>query len=84
MTHRIQIKSRLIFNSISSSAREGTRESAVHASNQPLGALAFLSRLKLSFPKLPFPSLSNACHAGYLCESGEYRERGRRLEPEPN
>ena len=26
--------------------------------------LAFLSRLKLPFPKLPFPSLSNACHAG--------------------
>ena len=26
MTHRIQIRSRLIFNSISSSAREGTRE----------------------------------------------------------
>ena len=37
MTHRIQIKSRLIFNSISSSAREGKRESAVHASNQPSG-----------------------------------------------
>ena len=37
MTHRIQIKSRLIFNSISSSAREGTRESAVHAWNQPSG-----------------------------------------------
>ena len=31
--------------------------------------LAFLSRLKLLFPKLPFPSLSNACHAGY-CGSG--------------
>ena len=26
--------------------------------------LVFLSRLKLPFPKLPFPSLSNACHAG--------------------
>ena len=37
MTHRIQIKSRLIFNSISSSAPEGTRESTVHASNQPSG-----------------------------------------------
>ena len=25
-----------------------------------------LSRLKLPFTKLPFPSLSNACHAGYI------------------
>ena len=25
-----------------------------------------LSRLKFPFPKLPFPSLSNACHAGYV------------------
>ena len=31
----------------------------------PRAPLAFLSRLKLPFPKLPFPSLSNACHAGY-------------------
>ena len=31
----------------------------------PRAPLAFLSRLKLFFPKLPFPSLSNACHAGY-------------------
>ena len=30
----------------------------------PRASLAFLSRLKLRFPKLPFPSLSNACHAG--------------------
>ena len=29
----------------------------------PRAPLAFLSRLKLPFPKLPFPSLSNACHA---------------------
>ena len=33
----------------------------------PRAPLAFLSRLKLPFPKLPFPSLSNACHAGYRC-----------------
>ena len=32
----------------------------------PRAPLAFLSRLKLPFPKLPFPSLSNACHAGYF------------------
>ena len=31
----------------------------------PRAPLAFLSRLKLPFPKLPFPSISNACHAGY-------------------
>ena len=31
----------------------------------PRAPLAFLSRLKLPFPKLPFSSLSNACHAGY-------------------
>ena len=31
----------------------------------PRAPLAFLSRLNLPFPKLPFPSLSNACHAGY-------------------
>ena len=31
----------------------------------PRAPLAFLSRLKLPFPKRPFPSLSNACHAGY-------------------
>ena len=31
----------------------------------PRAPLAFLSRLKLPFPKLPFPSLSNAWHAGY-------------------
>ena len=31
----------------------------------PRAPLAFLSRLKLPFPKLPFPSLLNACHAGY-------------------
>ena len=28
-------------------------------------SLAFFSRLKLPFPKHPFPSLSNACHAAY-------------------
>ena len=28
-------------------------------------SLAFFSRLKLPFPKYPFLSLSNACHAGY-------------------
>ena len=38
--------------------RETTREGGGSA------PLAFLSRLKLHFPKLPFPSLSNACHAG--------------------
>ena len=32
--------------------------------NLPRAPLAFLSRLKLPFPKLLFPSLSNACHAG--------------------
>ena len=32
----------------------------------PRAPLSFLSRLKLPFPKLPFPSLSNACHAGYF------------------
>ena len=37
--------------------RETTREG-------PRAPLAFLSRLKLPFQKLPFPSLSNACHAG--------------------
>ena len=38
----------------------------------PRAPLAFLSHLKLPFPSLsnachagPFPSLSNACHAGY-------------------
>ena len=31
----------------------------------PRAPLAFLSQLKLFFPKLPFPSLANACHAGY-------------------
>ena len=31
----------------------------------PRTPLTFLSRLKLPFPKLPFSSLSNACHAGY-------------------
>ena len=31
----------------------------------PRAPLAFLSRLKLPFPKLPFRSLLNACHAGY-------------------
>ena len=31
----------------------------------PRAPLAFLSRPKLPFSKLPFPSLSNACHAGY-------------------
>ena len=30
-------------------------------------SFAFLSRLKLPSPKLPFSSLSNACHAGYSC-----------------
>ena len=30
----------------------------------PRAPLAFHSRLKLPFPKLPFPSLSNACLAG--------------------
>ena len=34
----------------------------------PRAPLAFLSRLKLPFPKLPLPSLSNACHAGYLSQ----------------
>ena len=28
--------------------------------------LMFLSRLKLPFPKLPFPSLSNVCYASYF------------------
>ena len=41
---------------------EGGRET--HSSLLPHAPLAFLSRLKLPFPKLPFPSLSNACHAG--------------------
>ena len=31
----------------------------------PHAPLAFLWRQKLPFPKLPFPSFSNACHAGY-------------------
>ena len=31
----------------------------------PRAPLAFLSRPKLPFLKLPFPSLSNASHAGY-------------------
>ena len=31
----------------------------------PRAPLAFLSRLKLPCPKLPFPSLSKVCHAGY-------------------
>ena len=35
-----------------------------HARGRRSAPLAFLSRLKLHFPKLPFPSLSNACHAG--------------------
>ena len=35
----------------------------------PRAPLAFLSRLKLPFPKLPFPSPSNACHAGYMVPS---------------
>ena len=33
---------------------------AIRAQDPPRAPLAFLSRLKL-----PFPSLSNACHAGY-------------------
>ena len=32
----------------------------------PRAPLPFLSRLKLPFPKLPFPSLLNACHASYF------------------
>ena len=32
----------------------------------PRAPLAFLSRPKLPFLKLPFPSLSNASHAGYF------------------
>ena len=32
----------------------------------PRAPLAFLSRPKLPFLKLPFPSLSNASHAGYV------------------
>ena len=35
----------------------------------PRAPLAFLSRPKLPFLKLPFPSLSNASHAGYLITS---------------
>ena len=40
--------------------------------------LSFLSRLKLLFLKLPFPSLSNACHAGYAkrCQLRRARRNG--------
>ena len=43
--------------------RETTRP--LFPSLLPRAPLAFLSRPKLPFSKLPFPSLSNACHAGY-------------------
>ena len=42
----------------------------------PRAPLAFLSRLKLPSPKLPFPSLSNAYHAGYPSANTENSRPG--------